>query len=245
MMPTPLQVGSGPAPTAAHYRRNRLLAALPDQQLELLAAHLQLVDLQLGDRLHATGQPIEHVYFPLDSVISVVTTPDPDTHVEVTTIGVEGMAGLSAFLGTSTSPAHTYCQIAGRAARLGTATLHRLVTDSTDLHHLLHRYTAAFLTFITQNITCERTHDSASRCARWIAETGDRIGEDTFLLTQEFLAQMVGVRRATISTNAAALQQAGLIRYTRGRITITDRAGLETAACDCYPVVAAALADVA
>jgi CRP-like cAMP-binding protein len=154
--------------------------------------------------------------------------------VEVAMIGFEGMAGLSAFLGTTASPHRSFCQVPGQTLRLDTVTLRRFLAGDGALHDLLHRYTQAVMAFLAQNIACNRLHSAEERTARWLAQTHDRVGTDSFQITQDFLAQMLGVRRAMVSESARTLQQAGLIRYSRGRITILDREGLHSAACECY-----------
>lgn len=224
-------------PSAEHWTRNHLLAALPPAEQQQLFAQLQLVALGLKDPLHEPGRPIRHVYFPLTSVISLIATVDQDSHIEVATTGSEGMVGLPAFLGATTSPHQSFCQVPGQAARLDVQALHQLLTANVALHHLLHRYTQATMVFLAQNIACNQLHAAEQRAARWLAHTHDRVGADTFPLTQEFLSQMLGVRRATISHSAAALQQARLIRYSRGQITVLDPAGLRGAACSCYQLI--------
>ena len=215
-------------------QRNRLLAALPVEERFRLGSELRLVELGMREQIYDMGDAITQVYFPLNCVISVVTAVEDDLAVEVAMIGLEGMAGLPAFLGTAASPHRCFCQVPGQALRLQTATLRRFLAGDGALHHLLHRYTQAMLAFLAQNIACNRLHSVEERTARWLAQTDDRVGSDSFQITQEFLAQMLGVRRATVSESARTLQQAGLIRYSRGRITILDRAGLQAAACQCY-----------
>jgi len=149
------------------------------------------------------------------------------------------MAGLPAFLGTTDSPHDTVCQIAGTALRLSVGELRRFLSRDGALHALLHRYTQATMVQLSQSVACNRLHSTEERCARWLLQTRDRVGSDEFSLTQEFLAQMLGVRRGTVSLTAGVLQQAGVIRYTRGRITVLDPDALREAACDCYDVVQA------
>src|SRR5215213_3083242 len=214
--------------------RNRLLAALPVEQRLRLGSELRLVELGMREQIYDTGEAITQVYFPLNCVLSVVTAVDDDVAVEVAMIGLEGMAGLPAFLGTAASPHRCFCQVPGQALRLDTATLRRFLAGDGALHDLLHRYTQAMMAFLAQNLACNQLHSAEERTARWLAQTHDRVDSDSFQITQEFLAQMLGARRATVSESARTLQQAGLIRYSRGRITILDRAGLHAAACDCY-----------
>jgi CRP-like cAMP-binding protein len=156
---------------------------------------------------------------------------------------VEDMAGLPAFLGTMASPHRSFCQVPGQALQLPTDTLRRFLVGAGALHDLLHRYTQAGMAFLAQNIACNRLHSAEERTARWLAQTHDWVGSDSFQITQEFLAQMVGVRRATVSVSARILQRAGLIRYGRSSITILDREGLHAAACERYLTIAARLND--
>jgi CRP-like cAMP-binding protein len=224
-----------PRPVDAH--RNRLLDALPSTEYSRLESELTPVTLAVRDAVYDRDKPIEAVYFPLDAVISMVATVEGDPAVEVATIGCEGMAGLPAFLGATTSPNECFCQVSGTALRLSVDGLRRFLATDGALHDLLHRYTQASLVQFAQNVACNRLHTSEERCARWLLQTRDRVQSDTFELTQEFLGQMLGVRRSTVSLIAGQLQEAGIIQYSRGRITILDRAALHEAACECYDIV--------
>jgi CRP-like cAMP-binding protein len=230
--------------TADVWRRNRLLAFLPGPEQERLGPHLQLVDLSLRDLVYEVDQPMTYVYFPLDCVVSEVTLVDEEVPIEIGTTGSEGMVGLPAFLGATASPTRAFCQVPGQALRMDLTGLHRLLADGSALHDLLLRYAQAVIVSLAQNVACNRIHTSEERCARWLAQTHDRVDGDVFPMTQDFLAQMLGVRRATVSLSAGVLQQAGLIRYTRGRITVLDREGLHAAACTCYDTVRRAFADL-
>ncbi|MGR6965150.1 Crp/Fnr family transcriptional regulator [Geodermatophilus sp. URMC 61] len=218
-------------------RHNLLLRSLPEDEFGRLLPALERVDLDVREQLHARGRTIEHLYFPVDAVLSLLATVEGEAAVEVATIGYEGVAGLPVFLGTAESPHDAYCQIAGRALRLSTAELRRYLSQDGALHDLLHRYTQATMVQLSQNVACNRLHTTEERCARWLLQTRDRVGADEFTLTQEFLAQMLGVRRGTVSLTAGVLQQAGVIRYTRGQITVLDPDALHEAACDCYDIV--------
>lgn len=220
-------------------RRNVLLGLLPDEEFRRLEPALELVPLDVRDELYETGGAIEHVWFPVDAVLSVLAAVEGEVAVEVATVGYEGMSGLPAFLGAAESPHDSYCQIAGTAVRLATGDLRRFLASDGALHDLLHRYTQATMVQLSQNVACNRLHTTEERCARWLLQTRDRVGADEFGLTQVFLAQMLGVRRGTVSLTAGVLQQAGLIRYTRGRITVVDADALHEAACECYDVVQA------
>ncbi|MGY1793957.1 Crp/Fnr family transcriptional regulator [Geodermatophilus sp. SYSU D00525] len=231
---------STPTRTQPDPRRNLLLDHLPDEEFDRLRPALEPVQLDVREQLYEPGKNIDQVWFPVDSVLSVLATVEGEAAVEVATIGFEGMAGLPAFLGTSESPHDTVCQIAGTALRLPVGELRRFLSTDGALHTLLHRYTQATMVQLSQNVACNRLHTTEERCARWLLQTRDRVGADEFTLTQEFLAQMLGVRRGTVSLTAGVLQQAGVIRYTRGRITVLDPDALHEASCDCYGIVQAA-----
>ncbi|MGY1680294.1 Crp/Fnr family transcriptional regulator [Geodermatophilus sp. SYSU D01176] len=220
-------------------RRNLILGALPDDEYARLSPLLRPVDLQVREVLYEQGRPIEHVYLPLDCVLSVLSAVEGEAAVEVASVGYEGVSGLPVFLGSAVSPHDSLCQVAGTAVRLSTADLRAFLTGDGALHDLLHRYTQAVMVQLSQNVACNRLHTTEERCARWLMQTRDRVGADEFELTQEFLAQMLGVRRGTVSLTAGVLQQAGVIRYTRGRITVVDAGALHDAACECYDVVQA------
>lgn len=226
----------GPQPDL---RRNLLLGHLPREEFDRLQPALEPVVLGSREQVYERGKVIEEVWFPLDAVLSLLATVEGEPAIEVATIGYEGMAGLPAFLGTNESPHDTFCQVAGTAARLTIADLRRFLAGDGTLHDLLHRFTQATMVQIAQSVACNRLHTTDERCARWLLQTRDRVGADEFGLTQEFLAQMLGVRRGTVSITAGLLQQAGLIRYTRGRITVVDAEALHEAACDCYDIVQA------
>jgi CRP-like cAMP-binding protein len=218
---------------------NRLLAALPPAEYARLAPHLETVALTLKQVLYAPDAPITHVYFPTEGVVSLVHGTAGGQTVEVATVGNEGMVGLPVFLGLESTPGQAFVQIVGAAQRMPAATFRREVQVGTPLHALLHRYTQALMVQMAQNIACNRLHPITARCARWLAMTRDRVMSNTFELTQEFLGQMLGTRRAAVGEAASALQEAGLIRYVRGAITVLDRAGLEAAACECYAIIRA------
>ncbi len=223
--------------TSPDPRRNLLLGHLPSDEFGRLLPELEPVELDVREQLYERGKPIEHLYFPVDSVLSLLATVEDEAAIEVATVGYEGMGGLPAFLGTAQSPHDCFCQIAGTALRLPTGELRRFLSGDGALHDVLHRYTLATVIQLSQNVACNRLHTTEERCARWLLQTRDRVGADEFLLTQEFLAQMLGVRRGTVSLTAGVLQQAGVIRYTRGRITVLDADALHEAACDCYDIV--------
>jgi CRP-like cAMP-binding protein len=218
-------------------RQNRLLAALPQEVLGQLHPHLEPVQVVLKQRLYEQNQPITDVYFVQTAVISLVIIMPDKTIVEVAMIGREGMLGLSVCLGARTSSLEAICQVRGNALRIGADAFGQALHHNEALHSLLQHYTQALFCQVAQSIACNRVHSAGARCARWLLMTHDRVPGDEFPLTQESLAQMIGVRRATVTVVAGMLQKAGLITYTRGRMTIHNRQGLEAAACECYRIV--------
>jgi CRP-like cAMP-binding protein len=222
-------------------RRNAIVASLPSNGLAQLASEAEVVSTELRTQVHQPGRSIDAVYFPLASVFSLVGVADERVVVEVATIGREGLVGLPVFLGASSSPHAAFCQVGGPAVKLSTDGLRRLLTGEGNgaLHDALSRFTQATMVQIAQNVVCNSTHSAAQRAARWLLTTRDRIGSENFPLTQEFLSQMLGLRRPTVSATARQLQAAGLIRYSRGNLTISDPRGLEQAACSCYRIVRA------
>jgi CRP-like cAMP-binding protein len=227
----------GPPSHEADGRENFILAALPDREYARLQDRLEAVDVELKQKIYETYEPISHAYFPTTAVLSMVSQVDGEAAVEVATIGREGMAGLPVFLGVGASPNTVFAQIPGAALRMRAEHLRDVLSGDGVLHRQLHRYIQATMVQLSQNVACNRLHSTEERAARWLLMTADRVGGERFPLTQEFLAQMLGVRRATVSLTAGLLHNAGLISYTRGVITIDDRAGLEDAACDCYGIV--------
>jgi CRP-like cAMP-binding protein len=212
---------------------NRLLAALPPEERRRLVPRLERVHLTVKQPLLEPQTPITHVYFPVDGVVSLVAVMADGATAEVTTVGHEGLVGLPVFLGAESSPILAVCQIAGDAWRLPAAAF-RAAARRAPLRELLHRYTQALLDELAQTAACNRLHPLEERCARWLLMTHDRVAADHFQLTQEFLASMLGVRRPTVSVVMSLLRRAGLVRYTRGAVTVVDRPGLEAAACECY-----------
>jgi len=219
--------------------RNGLLSALPAEDLARLRPQLELVRLQQRELLYQPEAPIRHVYFPETAVVSLVSTLGDGATIEVGTAGCEGMAGLPLFLADDTSSVQAFVQIPGVAGRIDAEAFTSLAAAPGALHRTLLRYTQAFLTQVAQTAACNGAHLVEERCARWLLMTHDRVDGDEFPLTHEFLAFMLGVRRAGVTMAMRALQDRRLVRYTRGRVTIADRAGLEGASCECYHVVRA------
>jgi CRP-like cAMP-binding protein len=218
-------------------RRNHLLGGLDDDEFDRVAGLLEPYDASIRTQVHDPGARIEHVYFPLHCVFSLVAGVGRST-VEVNTIGFEGMVGLPVFLGSAVSPHSAFCQVPGPAVRIrSTALVDFLSSGDGSMHSRLHRYTQSTIVQLAQSVACNQLHSTEQRAARWLLMTRDRVAADTFPMTQQFLAQMLGVRRATVSGVATALQQAGTITYQRGVISIADTAALEATTCECYRLV--------
>jgi len=217
--------------------RNRLLDALPDALLEELTPHLERVTLDLREPVANPGEPYEYVYFPESCVISVVNDMRDGSTVETGTIGNEGVAGLPALLDSVTSERRVFGQVRGSTLRARATVVAALVERERELRRLINRYAQAYLSQVAQGAACNRLHGLEERCARWLLLTHDRVRSDELHLKQEFLAEMLGVRRAGVSVAASALQGSGLIRYSRGVINVLDRDGLEAASCECYRVI--------
>jgi CRP-like cAMP-binding protein len=216
---------------------NRLLAALTADDLNRLKPHLTILDLVQNDPVFGGGRPAEHVYFPHEGVISIVATDAEGGAVEVATVGREGMTGISLVLGSDTMASDAMVQVSGRGSRMDAGAFRDAIEASPTLRQQLLRYVLAVFTQVSQNAACNQLHDINTRCARWLLTAHDRVSGDTYALTQEYLAMMLGVTRPSVSAAAGALQRAGLVRYSRGVITILDREGLEAASCECYRII--------
>lgn len=214
--------------------QNRILGQLSSKEWERLQPELEHVRLSFKEPLVDQGRPIESVYFVNSGVISIVTDMKDGTVVETSTVGREGFIGLPVVLGASKSPWRAFCQIPGDAFCMSARALATEVARGGTLDRFIRRYAGAAMSFLAQSAACNRAHSLEERMARWLLITRDRVDSDDFPLTQEFLGQMLGVRRPTVSLAGSALQRAGLIRYTRGKITIIDRGGLEKVSCECY-----------
>jgi CRP-like cAMP-binding protein len=215
---------------------NRLLAALPRQQREALLAKLKPVSLDIKKTLYDADRPISHVYFPLTGVISLVSEMGTDI-IEVATVGNEGFIGLPVFLGTDRTTIKAFAQVSGESLAMTAAEFKAEMKRQEALPRILHLYTQALLNQMAQSAACNRAHTIEQRCARWLLMCDDRVGGKPFSLTQEFLGQMLGVRRPQVSKVASTLQESGLIEYSRGQISIVNRQKLEALTCECYKVV--------
>lgn len=215
---------------------NRLLRALDDADRALLFEIGERVHLKQKQVLAEPQRPYESVYFPGDCVISLLTVFRDGTAVETATVGCEGMLGIPVYLGTDTMPVLVMNQLGGEALRVPAEGFQR-IAESPRARLILDRYTQAFLSQVFQNSACNAHHPIVERCARWLLLTHDRVRTQHLALTHELLAYMLGVRRAGVTEAAGELQAAGHIRYSRGRVEILDRAGLESAACECYGIM--------
>lgn len=224
--------------TAAHDpRQNHLLAALPGTDLERVSKNLKLVELPLGESLYESGSRQRAVYFPTDAIVSLLYTLADGSSVEIAVVGNEGIIGVSLFMGGETTPSRAVVQSAGYAYRLPGKFLKEEFTLGGPMQHLLLRYTQALLTQMAQTAVCNRHHSLDQQLCRWLLLSLDRLVGNELVMTQELIANMLGVRREGVTEAAGNLQDAGLIRYSRGRITVLDRAGLEARTCECYAVV--------
>ena len=215
---------------------NRLLTALPRDEHDRLLPHLEKVSLALRDILYEAHGPITHVFFPLRGVVSLVIM-DSGFTLEVGIIGNEGLVGTPLFLGADSSPTRAIAQIPGEALRMEAKVFQKEMRRNGPLHGMVQLYTQSMINQISQSIVCNHRHSVEKRMCRWLLMSHNRVGTDEFPLTHEFLAQMLGVRRPTVTAVAGTLHKAGLISYHRGRITVLDRTGLEAASCECYEVV--------
>ncbi|MEO8429989.1 MAG: Crp/Fnr family transcriptional regulator [Acidobacteriota bacterium] len=217
--------------------RNHLLASLPDPEMRRLTPSLQPHTWRIREELHQPGKPLDFVYFPVSGVASLVTSMEDGTTVEAATVGNEGLVGLPMFLETGTVSIEAFVQIPGECLRMKASIFRAEMQNGGVLREVAQIYTQVLLRFVAQSSACNRLHSLRQRCARWLMLSHDRVVGDAFLLTQEFLSQMLGVRRATVTVAAGELRQLGLITYRQGRIQIDDRDGLEQAACECYGVI--------
>jgi CRP-like cAMP-binding protein len=214
--------------------QNRLLGALPSQQLLQLATELVPVRLEAQQTLAFPDEPILHIYFPRDAVISLLVTMEDGKAVEGASVGNEGLVGLQVFLGDGTATDEVVVQIAGEAARMRVSAFRAAVERSGEFQALLQHYTLGMMKQLARTAGCNRLHSVEERCARWLLMGRERVGRDTFPLTHAGLASLLGVRRASVTEAAGVLQGQGLIEYHRGSITIRDPQRLEAAACEDY-----------
>ena len=218
-------------------QQNHLLASLPAEIFERLSPHLELVQMPLGAVLCESGGQLQHVYFPTSAIISLHYVMEDGASAEIAGVGNEGVLGISLFMGGHTTPCQATVQTGGYGYRLKAKLLMEEFDRAGPMMHLLLRYTQALMTQMSQTAACNRHHSVEQQLCRWLLLTLDRLPSNELTMTQELIAGMLGVRREGITETAGNLQREGLISYRRGHITVLDRAGLESHACECYNVV--------
>ena len=224
-------------PHAPVPRKNHLLGALPDADYARLVPRLELVELPLGKAVYESGRAFTNVYFPITAIVSLLYVLESGASAEISIVGNEGVVGIALFMGGGSMLNRAIVQSAGQAYRLDGATLKSEFDRSGPCQHLLMRYTLSLFSQMAQTAVCNRHHTVDQQLCRWLLLSHDRLSSDELVMTQELIADMLGVRREGVTEAAGKLQAAGLIRYSRGRITIVDRPGLEARVCECYAVV--------
>src|SRR5690349_3232838 len=223
---------SSPAP-----KENRLLAAMPAEEYQRLVGSLERMPMSLGQALYESGEPQGYVYFPTSSIVSLLYVLENGGSAEIAVTGYEGLVGIALFMGGETTPSRAVVQSAGDSYRLRASVLKKEFERGGALQHLLLRYTQALITQMAQTAVCNRHHSVDQQLCRWLLLSLDRLPDNKLVMTQELIANMLGVRREGVTEAAGKLQEGGLIKYRRGRITVLDRPGLEARSCECYLVV--------
>jgi CRP-like cAMP-binding protein len=223
--------------TFADHKKNRLLAALPEAEWQRWLPQLEMVEMPLGEVLYESGGTLSHVYFPITAIVSLLYVMENGASAEIAVVGNEGLVGVSLFMGGESTPSRAVVQSAGQGIRLEARSMKNEFNRAGPALHLLLRYTQALITQMAQTAVCNRHHSVDQQLCRWLLLSLDRLEGDELVMTQELIANMLGVRREGVTEAALKLQQAGLIRYARGHITVLDRAGLEKRTCECYAVV--------
>jgi len=218
-------------------KSNLLLAALPPAQWKRWLSEVEAVDLPLGKVLYESGATMKHVYFPTTAIVSLLYVMENGASAEIAVVGSEGIVGISLFMGGESTPSRAVVQSAGEGFRLSSKIMKDEFNCAGPVMHMLLRYTQALITQMAQTAVCNRHHSLDQQLCRWLLLSLDRLKVSELVMTQELIANMLGVRREGVTEGALKLQKAGLIRYTRGRITVLDRPGLEKRTCECYAVV--------
>ena len=218
-------------------KSNQLLAALQEADWQRLQPHLEPVEMPLGQVLYESGRPMCHVYFPTTAIVSLLYVMENGASAEIAVVGYEGVVGITLFMGGGTTPSRGVVQSAGMGVRLSAQRIKDEFNRSGPVMHLLLRYTQALIAQMVQTAACNRHHSLDQQLCRWLLLSLDRLPGNELVMTQELIANMLGVRREGVTEAALKLQAAGLIRYARGRITVLDRKGLELRTCECYGVV--------
>jgi CRP-like cAMP-binding protein len=224
-------------PAHAGPKRNHLLSALPTADYDRIAPHLELVKMSLGDVLYESGGRLRHVYFPTTSIVSLLYVMEDGASAEIAIVGNEGILGIALFMGGDTTPSRAVVQSAGEGYRLRASMIKTEFERFGPTMNLLLRYTQALITQMAQTAVCNRHHSIDQQLCRWLLLSLDRLSSSQLVMTQELIANMLGVRREGVTVAAGNLQAAGLIRYQRGKITVLDRPALEARCCECYKVV--------
>ena len=224
-------------PLAPDPKTNHLLAALPAEELQRWLPLLEPVELPLGKVLYEAGGTLEHVYFPTSAIVSLLYVMEDGASAEIAVVGYEGVVGISLFMGGASTTSRAVVQSAGHGYRLRSRAMMLEFNRAGPAMHLLLRYTQALITQMAQTAVCNRHHSLDQQLCRWLLLSLDRLASSELVMTQELIANMLGVRREGVTEGALKLQEAGLIRYARGRITVLDRPGLEERTCECYAVV--------
>jgi len=223
--------------TPADPRTNRLLAALPDNEWLRWQSHVEHITMPLGQVLYEPGATLSHVYFPTDSIVSLLYVMENGASAEIAVVGNEGIVGISLFMGGESTPSRAVVQSAGEGFRVRAQMMKDEFNRAGPALHLFLRYTQALITQMAQTAVCNRHHSLDQQLCRWLLLSLDRLRNNELVMTQELIANMLGVRREGVTEGALKLQQDGLIHYVRGRITVLDRSGLEKRTCECYAVV--------
>ena len=218
-------------------RDNHILGALPNEERDRLFPHLSFVSMPLGKVLYESGETLKHIYFPTDSIVSLLYVMKDGASAEIAVVGNEGAIGVALFMGGETTPSRAIVQSAGSAYRLEGKRLKVEFNRHGQMLHVLLRYTQSLITQMAQTAVCNRHHSVNQQLCRWLLLSLDRLQSNELKMTQELIANMLGVRREGVTTAAGELQKAGVIRYSRGKITVIDRAKLEQLSCECYSVV--------
>lgn len=217
--------------------QNHLLAALPDEVKQRLFPHLDLVSLDLGKAIYESGETLRHVYFPTNSIVSLLYVMESGASAEISVVGNEGVIGIALFMGGESTPSRAIVQSAGSAYRLSGRFLKDEFSRHSDLLFLVLRYTQSLITQMAQTAACNRHHSIDQQLCRWLLLSLDRLQGNELAMTQELIANMLGVRREGVTESAGRLQKEGVIKYSRGHITVIDRPKLEKLCCECYAVV--------
>jgi CRP-like cAMP-binding protein len=220
-----------------NFKKNQLLSSLPDAEWKRWSASLETVDMPLGEVIYEPGVTLKYVYFPLTSIVSLLYVMENGASAEIAVVGNEGIVGVSLFMGGESTPSRAVVQSAGVGCRLHAHLMKAEFNRAGPVLHLLLRYTQALITQMAQTAVCNRHHSLDQQLCRWLLLSLDRLESDELVMTQELIANMLGVRREGVTEGALNLQKMGLIQYARGRITVLDRPGLEKRTCECYAVV--------